>query len=475
MRELENTLARYWGPDWQLRSQQPEIVGSLIQGRDVMALLPTGEGKSLCFQLAGLVLQGVTMVVSPLIALMQDQVASLQARGIPVLHLHSQLSRFERDSRLQALLASGGFVYLSPEQLQGQSVRSFFWQQPPRLLVIDEAHCISQWGHDFRPAYRRIPEFVRGLPQRPVIGAFTATAPERTAGDISQLLQLQSPLVVRGIPLQQHIRLQVRHCWTPRGKWRALLQELRPKTLIYASSRLETEVLTQRLAAKAAGPVLCYHAGMSGPRRQQALETFATAGQVLMVATKAFGMGVDIGNIARVIHWQLPESLSAYVQEVGRAGRNRQIEASALLLQAFGENAPAEGFAQLLALRPDQIRAILAVLEQKQSLASLRQRFQLTDAALNQLLLPLEEIGILESKGDNFQLRAAPDKATAQTVRQRIEELKQRRRQDLSQLRAYIRSRRCRRQFLYRAFDLDPEQKGCGACDRCGKKLTVNS
>ena len=476
MIEFENTLARYWGQEWKLRSKQPQIVESLIQGRDVLALLPTGEGKSLCFQLAGLVIGGVTMVVSPLIALMQDQVQALRSRGVPVLHLHGQLSRWERERELQQLLETGGFIYLSPEQLQGQAVRTVFWKHPPRLLVVDEAHCISQWGHDFRPAYRRIPEFVRSLPQRPVIGAFTATAPAATAEDIAQLLELRQPLTVRGIPLQSHIRLQVRGCWTPRGKWQALLSELKPKTLIYASSRLETELLAKRLAERpnvqSAGPVLSYHAGMSGPRRQQALEIFTQSPQALMVATKAFGMGVDIGNIARVIHWQMPESLSAYVQEVGRAGRDRKIEASALLLQVMGETPPAEGFAGMMALRPDQVKAVVAALEQKQALAGLRQRFQIADAALNQILLPLEEAELLESRGAHYQLKAPADKALLQTVQQRIEAIRRDRKRDLGELRAFMRTRACRRKFLYKAFDIEPEQQGCGACDRCGALAT---
>ncbi|PKL77085.1 MAG: hypothetical protein CVV27_06960 [Candidatus Melainabacteria bacterium HGW-Melainabacteria-1] len=467
MKDYETLLASYWGAGWKLRSQQPQIVAALVQDQDVLALLPTGEGKSLCYQLAGLALGGGTLVLSPLIALMQDQVAGLQRRGIPVVHLHGQLSRWDRERALQPLLASGGFVYLSPEQLQGQGVRELFRAHPPRLLIVDEAHCISQWGHDFRPAYRRIPEFVAALPRRPVIGAFTATAPAAVASDIASLMGLTQPLTVRGIPLQPHIRLAVRHCWTPRGKTQTLLQELRPKTLIYAASRFETEALASQLGEQLATPVLCYHAGMSGPRRQQALEVFSATAQITMVATKAFGMGVDIGDIERVIHWQLPESLSAYVQEVGRAGRDRRLAASALLLQARGEIPPAERFARTLALRPDTVRDVLEQLEQKQSLPSLRQRFQLSDAALNQLLLPLQESGALASRGSHFQLQKALDKTLFKGVMDRIQELRKRRRQDLAQLKAYVRTRACRRSYLYRAFDLEPAKGACGQCDRC--------
>ncbi len=235
-------------------------------------------------------------------------------------------------------------------------------------------------------------------------------------------------------------------------------------------SRLETELVAGRLAETLETPVLCYHAGLPGPRRQQSLEIFARSAQVTMVATKAFGMGIDIGDIARVVHWQLPESLSAYVQEVGRAGRDRKTEASALLLQAFGEPPPAADFARMMNLRPDQIRAVLEALDQKQSLPSLRTRFQLSDASLNQLLLPLDEAGALATQGAHYQLRVKLDKQLFQGVMQRLKALRQRRKADLDELKAYVRHRGCRRHYLYKAFDSEPEQAGCQSCDRCRKR-----
>lgn len=466
-------LAKYWGPDWQLRSQQALIVESLLSGRDVLALLPTGEGKSLCYQLAGLSLGGLCLVVSPLIALMQDQVAALRQRQIPVVHLQARLSAWERESQLLKLLKTGGLIYASPEQLQSQALVQFFQQHPPALLVIDEAHCISQWGYDFRPAYRRLPEFIAQLPLRPVIGAFTATAPKAVAQDIAELLGLAQPEMVRGVPLQGHIHLTVRRCWTPRGKWQSLLQALRPKTLIYASSRQLTEELAERLASRLERQVLCYHAGLSAAERERALEDFGQHSEALMVATKAFGMGVDIGDIARVIHWQLPESLSAYVQEVGRAGRNRRIEASAVLLQLRAERPPAEIFAQIDSLNPELLRLVLRMLEKPQSLVSLRQRFQVADTTLNQLLLPLQAQGCLQQQGQLWQLLKQPDKQTEQEIWLGIQKLKQQRKQDLRQLKAYLSYRQCRRRFLFKAFDFEaPAQATCEACDVCGSKVS---
>lgn len=473
MGEIKGMLKRYWGTDFSLRSQQPEIVQALTNKQDVLALLPTGEGKSLCYQLAGLVLGGITLVISPLIALMQDQVQGLKTRGIPVVHLHGRLTRHERERLLFDCVHTGGFVYLSPEQLQGSQLRAFFWQHAPKLVVIDEAHCISQWGHDFRPAYRRIPDFIEHLQIRPVLGAFTATAPKHVAEDIRQLLQLRQPFQVRGIPIQPHIHLQIQRCWTPRGRWQILKNSLRDKTLIYAATRQETEDLAEHLQTNLNRRVLFYHAGCNERKREQTLEIFARQPKVLMVATKAFGMGVDIGDIQRVIHWNLPESLSAYVQEVGRAGRNRQGEASGLLLQLWGEKAPVEQFSQ--PLRADQIRAVIKqLLHEECTIQSLRKRFQLPDSALHQIFLPLQMAGVLLCEGELCRLKAEDAKQLYQWVWQSAKALQKSKDNNLKELRKYIRSGSCRRKYLYTAFSLPPEED-CGSCDRCCKNQSTST
>jgi len=468
MGETDLLLERYWGPDFRLRSRQPEIVQALIEQRDVLALLPTGEGKSLCYQLAGLVLGGMTLVVSPLIALMQDQVQGLKAKGIPVVHLHGRLTVYERERALSQCAQQGGFVYLSPEQLQGSKLKAFFWKHPPRLMVIDEAHCISQWGHDFRPAYRRIYGFIESLQNRPVVGAFTATAPERVATDIVQLLQLQNPCQVKGIPIQPHIRLQIQRCWTPRGRWEQLKRNLTDKTLIYATTRQECESLADRLEADLNHRVLFYHAGCSERKRQQNLAVFSRQSNILMVATKAFGMGIDIGDIQRVIHWNLPESLSAYVQEVGRAGRNRLGDASGLLLHLWGEKTPAEKFNQTL--RAEQVRAVIKyLLQQECSLNGLRQKFQFSDAVLYQILLPLQEAGVLLCERDLCRLKSEDSKQLFQWVWQSSKALQKFKNTNQKELQAYLRARFCRRQYLYQSFSVPFSKPSCGACDRCCK------
>lgn len=463
---LQVLLKRYWGPEFSLRSHQPQIVQALTEGRDVLALLPTGEGKSLCYQLSGIYIGGVTLVISPLIALMQDQVQSLRARGLEALQLQGGLSASQRQQILRhSNQQSSAFVYLSPEQLQGAALQKWFQQHPPRLIVIDEAHCISQWGHDFRPAYRQIPDFIASLPQRPIIGAFTATAPPDVAADIASLLQLQAPEIARGIPLQPHIQLRVSHYWTPAGKWRSLLAEIGGKTLIYATTRGAVEELAQRLnqhlqKQTEQREALIYHAGCSPQQREQAFESFAHSPDALMVATKAFGMGVDIPDIRQVLHWQTPESLAAYVQEVGRAGRNRQGLAQGILLNLRGEKS------MLGKPWPDhEIRAVLKVLKQVKSQAELRQRLQISDNHLNSVLLPLERQGNLVRDQRSLSYQPQPD--DFKQVKASIQGLQHQRQQQTQQMQAYLRSKDCRRRQLYQAFGLEPDFDKCEACDRC--------
>lgn len=463
MERVQGVLKNYWGKEFQLRGAQPEIVTALVAGQDVLALLPTGEGKSLCYQLAGLLRGGITLVISPLVALMQDQVRSLTEKNIPVVHLHAGLKARQRE--LKQLRLRGGFVYASPEQLQSGSLKTFFWRHPPRLLVVDEAHCISQWGHDFRPAYRQIPEFIQGLPHRPLVSAFTATAPAYVAQDIATVLGLQDPLTVRGIPLQPHIYLQLRKVWTPRAKYRALREGLRSKSLIYAITRGEVDALAQRLSQDGQ-TAMAYHAGLSTIQRKQALEAFAHCRSGVMVATKAFGMGIDIGDIQRVIHWQVPESLSAYVQEVGRAGRNREDEASALLLRLRGEKPPAQKLQRGMAA--DLVQAVLRSLNSIESPSRLAQRFQLSESELHQILLPLFQQDWLQQENKSLKLRQEIKPGQAfREVWASLRRLQQQRQQELKQMLAYINSRGCRRQFLYPAFAV-ASTENCRNCDRCG-------
>ncbi len=459
----QRLLHQYWGPRFALRGEQPGVVQAIAQGRDVLALLPTGEGKSLCFQLGGLLCPGIKLVVSPLIALMQDQVAQLALRQVPVWHLQGGLKPHQRQRLLQQAHQRQGFVYLSPEQLLSSETRRFFQQSPPGLVVIDEAHCISQWGHDFRPAYRQVAAFVQSLPQRPPIAAFTATAPPQVAEDIAQLLALQNPYRVKGVPIQPFIHLSVKRLWTPAGKYRALQRALQAKTLIYARTRQACEDLAERLA-RDGRTVAVFHAGKSSAVRAQLLQQFVQASDLCMVATKAFGMGIDIKDIQRVIHWQMPESLSAYVQEVGRAGRDRVTRASGVLLALRGEAWPSQS------LEDDRVQLFVrqVLTQERWSLPAFQHRYQWTLNDLNLLLLPLLLAQHLEIQQD-FVYRRQPltQRELTDLLRAHVKVLQRDRKAQQREMQAFVTARECRRVFLYRAFDQPLPHQGCGQCDHC--------
>lgn len=462
-------LKQYWGSDFVLRSHQQPIVENLCKSQDVLALLPTGEGKSLCFQLAGLCLGGLTLVISPLLALIQEQVAQLKAKQISAWQLSSQLSPEERRRLLKGLQSNTQtFLYLAPEQLQSSALQVVLSENPPRLLVVDEAHCISQWGNSFRPAYRELGKLLSHWHPRPVLGVFTATAPPAIQADICEVLQLTHPQLYQGNVLRENIAVTIQRVWTPRGKERYLLKTLakRPlKTLIYARSRHACENLAIRLQEKGFSARF-YHAGTSLTQRQASYLHFREPGPVILVATTAFGMGVDIPDIATVIHWQLPESLEAYVQEVGRAGRNR-----AFLAQALALNLWAEKKTQTQPWEPEVLHKIWKLLAQGRSLLEIQDHLDLGPNLLQTILLAwLEKEAIQALPGQHYQVSVP--KLTPALLKHVLEKQKtggKRLKNQDRALKAYLSSSQCRRQRLEQYFSA-PVQPPCGNCDRCQKK-----
>ena len=325
-------LQRYFGYS-SFRPGQEEVIDALLSGRDVLAVMPTGAGKSLCFQIPALVLGGLTLVISPLISLMKDQVEALGQNGIPAVCLHSQMEEGERLAAWE-LLRRGNcrLLYIAPERLESQSFCSFLQKHPPRLVCVDEAHCVSQWGQDFRPGYLNIRGFLDSLPTCPV-GAFTATATPQVKQDILRLLGLRRP-VIRSTGFDRpNLYFEVRR---PAHKWEELKKLLEPRRevtgIVYCSTRSQVDDVTGRL--KQAGfSAAAYHAGMDGEHRRLAQEKFSRDEIRVMVATNAFGMGIDKSNIRYVIHYNMPGDLESYYQEAGRAGRDGG-EADCILLFA---------------------------------------------------------------------------------------------------------------------------------------------
>lgn len=315
-------LQRYFGYT-QFRDGQQKVIDSLLQGSDTLAIMPTGAGKSLAYQIPALLFKGTTLVISPLISLMKDQVDALQQYGVPATFINSSLSLKEVRSRIDRV-ASGKYklLYIAPERLESDSFRSLLDSLRVSFLAIDEAHCVSQWGHDFRPSYLHLGPFLKSLPQKPLIGAFTATATEDVQADIIRLLGLREPSIfVTGFDRPNLMFSTIRG----ENKKDFLLEYTKAHAdqpgIIYAGTRKEVDNL-QSFLTKSGLKVGKYHAGMTDVDRQKSQEDFLFDEITVMVATNAFGMGIDKSNVRYVIHYNMPRNMEAYYQEAGRAGRD---------------------------------------------------------------------------------------------------------------------------------------------------------
>lgn len=322
---LLEALHRYYGWD-SFRSGQRPVIEALLSGRDCLAVLPTGGGKSLCFQLPALVRQGLVVVISPLVALMDDQVLQLQRRGIAAACLHRGIQPEQR-RLIQTQLSAGSLrlLYLAPERLQGEAARDMLsaHAREGRLvaLAVDEAHCISAWGHDFRPDYRRLGQLRALCPGVPLV-ALSATAAPRVRADILRLLGLCKPLIQVSSAQRSNLHYTMRR--RPSDPLPDVLEALkhsRGATLIYARTRRSVELLAERLQSQGI-QAITYHAGLEVERREEALKHFLEADAPVLVATVAFGMGVDRSDVGLVLHLDLPATPEGYLQESGRAGRD---------------------------------------------------------------------------------------------------------------------------------------------------------
>lgn len=318
----QDVLKQYFGYD-TFRGGQEEIIDALLAGRDVLAVMPTGAGKSVCYQVPALLLPGITLVVSPLVSLMRDQVTQLVQMGVPAAYLNSSLTY--RQYLLALDRAREGrykIIYVAPERLDTEGFQSFVRSAQISMVAVDEAHCISQWGQDFRPAYLNIPDFVDRLPQRPVVGAFTATATSEVREDIQRLLELEAPLSITTGFDRDNLYLEV--C-RPSVKRVELLARVRERPgecgIVYCSTRKNVEEVCQFLQSSGISATR-YHAGLEPEERQQNQEDFLFDRVQVMVATNAFGMGIDKSDVRFVIHYNMPKDLESYYQEAGRAGRD---------------------------------------------------------------------------------------------------------------------------------------------------------
>ena len=320
--ELESLLIQYFGYT-SFRPGQHEVIQTLLEGRDCLAIMPTGAGKSICFQLPALMMPGVTLVISPLISLMKDQVDSLVNQEIPATYINSQCTFEEAKARFAAIRAGRvKLVYISPERLENEFFTSFMQSLPISMFIIDEAHCVSQWGHDFRPSYCAIKDWIAALPRRPVVGAFTATATEKVKEDMMTLLGLEKERIFIGGFDRPNLYFRVVRTNRKLDFALAYVQQHQEDSgIIYAATRKEVDRVYEELTRRGirAGR---YHAGLSDDVRRTMQDAFTYDRLQVIVATNAFGMGIDKSNVRYVIHYQMPKNIESYYQEAGRAGRD---------------------------------------------------------------------------------------------------------------------------------------------------------
>lgn len=316
------TLKQYFGYS-SFREGQEQIIANILQGNDTLGIMPTGGGKSICFQLPALLFPSLTLVISPLISLMKDQVDTLNSMGIPAAFINSSLNQGEVTARIRdASMGKYKILYVAPERLESGIFRAVTGAMDISLVAVDEAHCISQWGHDFRPSYRNIAPFIQSLPKRPVITAFTATATEEVNRDIVNLLTMRAASVyVLGFN-RKNLSFSVVRGQNKQDFVVDFLAASKGQSgIIYTATRKEADNLYSVLAKKGY-PVGRYHAGLSDADRLQTQEDFMYDNINIMVATNAFGMGIDKSNVRYVIHYNMPKNMEAYYQEAGRAGRD---------------------------------------------------------------------------------------------------------------------------------------------------------
>lgn len=459
------------------RYPQGEVIQCLLEQRDALIVMPTGGGKSICFQLPALLNQGLTIVVSPLVALMENQVQELRQRKLPAALLHSELPSQQKRQTLWALENQKlRLLYLSPETLLSSTV----WQrlcQPQLLinaLILDEAHCLVQWGDTFRPAYRRLgavrPALLQHKPAgtKMAIAAFTATADPQAQQIIQQVLQLQHPQTVLQNPYRANLHLSINIAWTARGRRQQLLRyiQARPKQagLVYVRTRRDGEALANWLTQQGYATV-AYHAGL-GPSERRSIEAAWLSGEMpFVVCTSAFGMGINHASVRWVVHFHVPLLLSEYVQEIGRAGRdNKPSEALSLVSEPTGWLDPEDKQRRQFFLNQDRkhrqlAQKLIGQIPGRGEVSAVTRQFK--DAAI--ALSLLHSTGQLEWL-DPFHYTINPSAAHPISAQDKATQ----------GMTHYLITKQCRWQFILQAFGFaeaaDTMEKGCGHCDRCLSK-----
>ena len=379
-----DVLKKYWGHT-QFRLKQEEIIKQVIDKKDTLALLPTGGGKSICYQVPGLMSEGICLVISPLIALMDDQVRFLKSKGIKSVAITSGMHYNEIDTALTNCIYGGvKFLYLSPERLKNELLQARIKEMNINLITVDEAHCISEWGHNFRPAYRHISELRELVPNTPIL-ALTATATSSVIDDIQQNLAFKEKNLIQSSFIRENLSYVVDNIEDKNRRLLKLVEKIKSPVIVYVGSRKKAKEITDFLLSNNYSANL-YHAGLTTQERKKTQESWTNNQTRIIVATNAFGMGIDKSDVKLVVHMQLPSTIEAYFQEAGRAGRDGK-QAYAFLLANKSDIKKQQ---DLLQLRYPSIAEI------KESYQQLANYLQIAENSLPEEPIPFDIVSFSE-------------------------------------------------------------------------------
>ncbi|MEB3886170.1 RecQ family ATP-dependent DNA helicase [Lyngbya sp. CCY1209] len=472
--DVRNALKQIWGYD-DFRPPQGEIVRSLMEGKDALIVLPTGGGKSICFQLPALLKNGLTLVVSPLVALMENQVQELRDRHLPATLIHSQISPQKRRQTLKQLEENHlRLLYLSPETLLSKPVWNVISKPDISIngLILDEAHCLVQWGDTFRPAYRRLgavrPALLKNKPpgSKIAIAAFTATADPRAQKTIQTVLQLQKPQPFLLSPYRKNLHVKIQRVWTPNGRQKHLLKFIGDRKgkagLVYVRTRRDSEELADWLREEGY-KTAPYHAGLDSEQRRGIEADWLGGKLTFVVCTSAFGMGINKPDVRWVAHFQPPLLLSEYIQEIGRGGRDgKPAEALTLLCEPTGflypEDKQRQQFLQdNLRQQTQQAKRLINKLPKRGNLDTVSAQFPQSAIALSLLHAARKLTWI-----DPFNYKITENNLSFSEDSNAIA---------IRQMNQYFGTRDCRWKFLLEAFGFEKEAKSfrCGHCDNCDR------
>jgi ATP-dependent DNA helicase RecQ len=476
--KLRRTMRDVFGHA-RLRPGQEEVIRSVLEGRDTLAVMPTGAGKSLCYQLPALHLGGTTVVVSPLIALMKDQVDKLGDAGLEAAQVNSALTERERAEEIERIRGDeSDFVFTTPERMADPAFLETLGKNKIDFVVVDEAHCISEWGHDFRPSYLALGEAVRALGSPPVL-ALTATATPEVVADIEKQLSLRRMRVVRTGVYRPNLRFEVARVTNElekRERLAQLLRETEGTGIIYAATIRSVAELHEHF--KGAG-VAMYHGKMPARERSENQERFMRGELRAMIATNAFGLGIDKPDIRFVAHYQMPGSLEAYYQEAGRAGRDGK-PARCLLLYRLDDRRTQLFFLGGRHPKLEHVDAVYAALrtlgaeESPADLASVQDSaVTVAQTKVRVVLALLKEMGLVrELRGARFKLTGGvASREELERLARELEEKGERDREKLERVMLYGQSAACRWQSIHDYFGEPFEQGACGNCDNCTNPL----